>query len=132
MSSSASPTPFKSSPQDEVNAQPAPGGAPEPAAAHDDHHEEAMPASRAARESSRDRLLAMARSWAISVTSVLVGLVLWHFATKNGLDFYIRFANDKGGLAWAILGEQPRAVVLPGGALILLGLFIALRSGSRA
>jgi len=111
MSSSASPTPFKSSPQDEVNAQPAPGGAPEPAAAHDDHHEEAMPASRAARESSRDRLLAMARSWAISITSVLVGLVLWHFATKNGLDFYIRFANvppplKVGQALWAHLSEN--------------------------
>ena len=79
MSSSASPTPFKSSPQDEVNAQPAPGGAPEPAAAHDDHHEEAMPASRAARESSRDRLLAMARSWAIEpedgVSAIPVGVM---------------------------------------------------------
>ena len=34
-------------------------------------------------------------------------------------------------LAWLVLSEEPPLMVLPGGALILVGLFMALRAGAR-
>ena len=111
MTSSASPLPFKSSPHDEAGVEPTLADA-ATASGHDDgQHDEPLPQSRTTLESSRDRLLAMAKSWAISIVSVLVGLVLWHWATKIGLDLYIRFSNvppplKVGQALWAHLSEQ--------------------------
>jgi len=111
MTSTASPIPLKSVPHDPADAAPAPVAAAEPVSGHDDeHHEDPLP-SRASLESSRDRLLAMARSWGISIASVMVGVLLWHWATKTGLDLYIRFANvppplKVGQALWAHLSEQ--------------------------
>jgi NitT/TauT family transport system permease protein len=109
---SASPIPLKPVPQDDVDAAPATVAAVDATAGHDDgHHDEPSPLPRAGLESNRDRLLGIARSWAISIASVLVGLVAWHYATKTGLDLYIRFSNvppplKVGQALWAHLSEQ--------------------------
>jgi NitT/TauT family transport system permease protein len=113
MTSSVSPIPLKSSPHDEADAAAAaPVAAAEPASGNDDgHHEEPLPRSGASLESSRDRMLALAKSWGISIASVLVGLLLWHWATKTGLELYIRFGNvpsplKVGEAFWTHLSEK--------------------------
>ncbi len=100
MSSSASPSalssalPLLPSLRDEVDALPATDAAAEHKPGHDEaEHHEAPPPPRPGLASSRERLLAAAKSWGISIASVAVGLVLWHWATKVNLDLYIRFAN---------------------------------------
>jgi len=109
---SASPIPLKSAPQDAADAAPASVTAVDATASHDDgHHEEPLPQPRAGLESNRDRLLGIAKSWGISIVSILVGLVLWHWATKTGLDLYIRFSNvppplKVGEALWKHLAEQ--------------------------
>lgn len=108
MSSSASPSPLPSL-RDEVDALPAPDAAAEHKpveAAHD-----APPPPRPGLESARERLQTAAKSWGISIVSVAIGLVLWHWATKINLDLYIRFANvpsplKVGDAFWQHLGES--------------------------
>jgi len=103
---------MKSSPHDGSDAVPAPVAASEPGSGHDDaHHDEPLSQPRAGLESNRDRLLGIAKSWGISIVSILVGLVLWHWATKTGLDLYIRFSNvppplKVGEALWKHLSEQ--------------------------
>jgi len=112
MSSSASLSPPLSSPHDDVDASTAPVPAAAAVPGHGDaHHEDGLPPANAARESNRDRLYAMAKSCSISIVSVLIGLVLWHWATKTNFDFYIRFANvppplKVGQALWTHLGER--------------------------
>lgn len=109
---SASPIPLKPAPHDEAGAAPAPVAAVDAAASHDEgHHDEPLPRPHAGLESNRDRLVGLAKSWGISLASVLVGLVLWHWATKTGLDLYVRFGNvppplKVGQALWAHLSEQ--------------------------
>lgn len=111
MSSPASLSPSLPSPRDDVDAstvQAAVAAVPERG---DTHHEDGLPPSRATRESNRDRLYATLKSTSISIVAVLVGLVLWHWATKTSFDFYIRFANvppplKVGQALWAHLGEN--------------------------
>jgi sulfonate transport system permease protein len=49
----------------------------------------------------RDTILGLARSWALRVAALLAGLVLWYWAAKVHLNFYIRFENVPTPLAVA-------------------------------
>src|SRR5262245_48452672 len=92
MSSSASPNPLPLPSE----ADPSPfDAAATPVAVNDDqhHHEDALPSPPAAGESRRERLQALAVSWAISLASIAVGLMLWHLATVYSIEWYIRFNN---------------------------------------
>jgi NitT/TauT family transport system permease protein len=82
-------------PGDEAGPSPPADAVPGPDRGHDaTHHDEAaLPASGLGRESKRELLQAAAKSWSLRIASVIVGLVLWHWATKINLDWYIRFAN---------------------------------------
>jgi hypothetical protein len=111
MSSSPGPAQLSHSIDDDADPPP-PSAATEPSTAEhqdNDHHEEALPRSAPA-EPRRDRLVAAAKSWAISVAAVLVGLLLWYWATKNNFEWYIRFSNvpspiKVGQAFWAHLRE---------------------------
>ena len=111
MSSSPGPAQLSHSIDDDADPPP-PSAATEPSTAehhNNDHHEEALPRSAPA-EPRRDRLVAAAKSWAISVAAVLVGLLLWYWATKNNFEWYIRFSNvpspiKVGQAFWAHLRE---------------------------
>ncbi len=111
MSSSPVPAQLSRSANEELDPSPPPGAAAASRSEHDDndHHEEALPRSAAA-EPRRDRLVAAARSWAISAAAVLVGLLLWYWATKNNFEWYIRFSNvpspiKVGQALWTHLSE---------------------------
>lgn len=95
MSSSASPSPLLPSLRDEVDALPATDAAAEPKPGHGEaeHHDAPPPPPRPGLGSTRERLQTAAKSWGISIASVAIGIVLWHWATKTHLDLYIRFAN---------------------------------------
>lgn len=60
------------------------------AGAHDDG---ALPAPGGGRESKREVLQAALRSWSLRIGSVVVGLLLWHWATKTNFHWYVRFDN---------------------------------------
>jgi NitT/TauT family transport system permease protein len=112
MSSPASTNPLVLFPVvDEAGASPASGSISQPDVAHDEmpHGEGPLPPP-AGRESRRERLQAAAKSGGLSIASVLVGLVLWHWATEVKLDWYIRFDNvpsplKVGRAFWAHLSE---------------------------
>lgn len=75
-----------------------------------DGHDDAPPPVTAASESRRERLESAAKSWGISATSLMVGVLLWHWATRYDFEWYVRFSNVpsplKVGLAlWAHLRE---------------------------
>lgn len=112
MSSSASLSPPLPSPLDDVDESTPPVATPASAPEHGDtHHADSLPPSRATLESNRDRLYATLKSTSISIVAVLMGLVLWHWATKTSFDFYIRFANvppplKVGQALWTHLGEN--------------------------
>jgi NitT/TauT family transport system permease protein len=95
MSSPAGTSPVVHLPGDEAGSVPPADAAPGPDRGHDatQHDEAALPASGAGRESKRELLQAAAKSWSLRIASVIVGLVLWHWATKTNLDWYIRFTN---------------------------------------
>jgi NitT/TauT family transport system permease protein len=96
---------------EEAGALPASGAVSGPDVAHDEtHHGEGPLPPPAGQESRRERLQAAARSGGLSIASVLVGLVLWHWATEAKLDWYIRFDNvpsplKVGQAFWAHLSE---------------------------
>ncbi|HLZ00976.1 MAG TPA: ABC transporter permease [Bradyrhizobium sp.] len=110
MSSPASPIQLVSS-TDDTAASPADNAERPRQVAHEEHaeHDDAPPPS-ATRESRRERLEAAAKSWSISIASVVVGVLLWHLATKNSIEWYIRFSNvpsplQVGQAFWAHLRE---------------------------
>ena len=58
------------------------------------HDGEGPPAGpEAGPEVKREVLEAAAKSWALRIASVTIGLALWHWATKANLDWYVRFSN---------------------------------------
>lgn len=66
-----------------------------PAAGGDDR------ATAAVDTSARDGAMALARSWSLRATALLVGLALWYWAARVHLDFYFRFDNVPTPLAVA-------------------------------
>jgi NitT/TauT family transport system permease protein len=97
---------------DETGSLPVSAAAPGPNLGHDDtHHDEAPPPPRGAgQESRRERFAAIAKSWSLSIASVLIGLVLWYWATKTSFNWYVRFENvpsplKVGAAFWAHLSE---------------------------
>jgi NitT/TauT family transport system permease protein len=55
----------------------------------------------AAKTPSSDKILALARSWSLRAGALLAGLVLWYWAARVHLDFYVRFENVPTPLAVA-------------------------------
>jgi NitT/TauT family transport system permease protein len=79
---------------EKVETAPAVRAAPESSPGHDEpHHDESPLPAHGGPESKRDAIAALAKSWGLSIASVMVGIALWHWATKLGLDWYIRFEN---------------------------------------
>jgi hypothetical protein len=73
-----------------------------------DEHDAAAPAEPAS--TLRDRLVAIGRSWSVRTLAVLIGIVLWYWAARVHLDFYIRFDNipspvTVGAALWKHLHE---------------------------
>jgi len=108
----------------------------------DGAHDDALaPASNAA--TFRDRALDAARTWGSRTAAVLLGILMWHWAVKTHLDFYIRFANVPAPLAvgealWRHLHEAKFYVhiivsierVLTGyGLASVIGIFLGLVMG---
>jgi NitT/TauT family transport system permease protein len=96
-------------------ARPLPPGdaaSPPDRAGEEIHHEEVVPpAPGAGQESKWETMVAAARSWGLGIASVAVGVLLWHWATKINLNWYIRFANvppplKVGEALWRHLGES--------------------------
>ena len=69
------------------------------AEAADAHDIAPAPARRA--DAFSDRVLKAARSWAIRVLAITLGVVLWYVAARTRLDFYIRFENIPSPIAVA-------------------------------
>jgi NitT/TauT family transport system permease protein len=113
MSPSAGPGPLPVSPTTTVQPLPANDLAPAANSAGteallDDEHQ---PAALAGEESRRERLEAYARSWGLSMASVGVGLLVWHWATTTGFNWYIHFDNvpsplKVGAAFWSHLSES--------------------------
>jgi NitT/TauT family transport system permease protein len=113
------------------------------AATHDDHHDDAPPPSAAARESRREQLQKLAVSWSISIGSVLVGLVIWHFLTVYQVDWYIRFNNVpsptkvgqalwtqlEGGTFFVHIAVSMRRILYAYALATALGVFLGLIMG---
>jgi NitT/TauT family transport system permease protein len=77
---------------------------------HAGEHDAAAASPAHAASVLRDRLLALAQSWSIRALAVLIGLVLWYWAARVHLDFYIRFENipspvTVGAALWKHLHE---------------------------
>lgn len=64
-----------------------------------DEHDAVLPAPAEAASPLRDRLLAAAWRWSVRLLAVLIGIVLWYWAVRLNLDFYIRFTNVPGPVA---------------------------------
>jgi NitT/TauT family transport system permease protein len=112
MSSSASPIQLVSSTDAVAPSATDSAETPHQITAHEEDagHDDA-PARIASKESRRERLEATAKSWSISLASVLVGVLLWHLATKNSLEWYVRFSNvpsplQVGQALWTHLRES--------------------------
>ena len=112
MSSPVGPSPVVLLPSDETTLPPAAAVVPGPSHGGDEtHHDEGpLPPSGVGQESRRELLEAAAKSWALSIASVVVGLLLWQWATKINFDWYIRFDNvpspvKVGAALWEHLGE---------------------------
>jgi NitT/TauT family transport system permease protein len=107
---------------------------------HADEHD-AAPSRLAA--TLRDKLLATGQSWGIRILAVLIGLVLWYWAARAHLDFYIRFDNIPSPVAvgsafWQHLHETKfyihiavsmRRILLGYGLASLVGIFLGLIMG---
>jgi NitT/TauT family transport system permease protein len=113
-------------PSDKASSLPATDAAPGPDIGHPDighpdighpdighdeaHDQNPLPTPRAGNESRRELLEALAKSWSLSVASVMVGIALWYWATKTGFDWYVRVDNvpsplKVGEALWDHLGE---------------------------
>jgi NitT/TauT family transport system permease protein len=60
---------------------------------HADDHDTLVVTPGHAASTLRDRLLTAGTSWGVRTLAVLIGLVLWYWAARVHLDFYIRFDN---------------------------------------
>jgi NitT/TauT family transport system permease protein len=99
-------------PSDEAGSLPATDVASGPNVEHDEtrHGGGPPPAPGVGLESKRDLFEAAAKSWGLRIASVMVGLALWHWATKINLNWYIRFDNvpsplKVGEAFWGHLSE---------------------------
>jgi NitT/TauT family transport system permease protein len=113
MSSPAGTSPVVRLPNDEAHPAPPTDPAPGPDRAGDEiHHEEAvLPAPGPGQESKREMIAAAAKSWGLRIVSVMLGLALWHWATKINLTWYVRFTNvpsplTVGEALWRHLSES--------------------------
>jgi sulfonate transport system permease protein len=112
MNAPASTTPLVVLSNDDASAAAA-NGTPPASRGHElAHHDDGPPLPPGGgKESRREMLEAVAKSWSLSIASVIVGLVLWHWATQAKFEWYIRFENvpsplKVGEAFWTHLGEN--------------------------
>jgi NitT/TauT family transport system permease protein len=102
---------------------------------HAGEHDAAAASPAHAASVLRDRLLALAQSWSIRALAVLIGLVLWYWAARVHLDFYIRFENipspvTVGAALWKHLHEVKFYIHIAGyGLAAFVGIVLGLAMG---
>ncbi len=98
-------------PSEQPSSLPSAGVAPTPSDNDLATHVEGAPtACQPGQESKRELLEVYAKSWSLSIASVVLGLLLWYWATRAGFNWYVRFENvpspvGVGEAFWAHLGE---------------------------
>jgi NitT/TauT family transport system permease protein len=111
MSSPVASRPLVLLPSEQADVEPAGETVSPPAHEAGLHDDGALPAPGTDRAPRREVLQAALRSWSLRIGSVVVGLLLWHWATKISLHWYVRFDNVPSPLAvgaafWRHLAES--------------------------